>query len=153
MTVAGSPRLKGALAVRIRTIHQRAEIICGAVALGLGLGLLLVAYLQPYSESNGTGTAVLKLHPGFNASGLPYIVALGLPILGIALASLADGFYPSRVARVALWVATIILGLEMLLTILSLGWLLFPIFVAGVCAAGFAIDATRISRLSQPAHT
>src|SRR5260370_27005738 len=96
---------------------QRSELRFGLWAFALGLLLLLAAYLRPYSSSQSTAFLQLELQPGFTREELPYIVGIGLPILGIVVASVVDSLHRSRGARVVLWTSTILLGLEVLISI------------------------------------
>jgi hypothetical protein len=79
------------------------------------------------------------LHPGFPESSPPYILAFGLPILGIAIGAIADAAHPNIVARIVLWLSTAILIVEAGVAILSIGMFLLPAFVAGFCASLLAI--------------
>jgi hypothetical protein len=128
------PRTEGM--APLMTSRRRGELLCGIGACAWGLLLLLVAYLQPYGESNATAVNVLKLHPGFTAIEAPYIVAIGLPILGVIVGAITHSLTASRDARLLLWIATIILGIEVLFGSISiLGVLPVPSFLLGLWAS------------------
>ena len=118
------------------TNRRRGEMLCGLGACAWGLLLLSVAYLQPYGESNATAVNVLKLHPGFTAIEAPYIVAIGLPILGVTMGAITHSLTAKRGARLLLWIATIVLGVEVLLGSISVvGVLPVPSFLLGLWAS------------------
>jgi hypothetical protein len=121
--------------------RQRIELLCGLGALVLGLLLPLVAYLRPgIGHSPGTGYA-LTLHPGFVGTELPYIVGSSVPILGIAVGSVVDSLHRSRVARVVLWTATVLLFLEACALAPSRGPILGLSILLGQSASLMAVDA------------
>ena len=121
--------------------RQRVELLCGLGAFVLGLLLLLIAYLRPYSDSRSTAFDGLVLQPGFVGEELPYIVGIGLPILGVVVASVVDSLHRSLVARVVLWTATLLLCLESFASAPSLGPGLGPIFLLGLSASLMSVDA------------
>ena len=85
----------------------------------------------------------MTLHPGFPESSPPYILAFGLPILGIAVGAIVDAAHPNIVARILLWLATVILIVEAGVALLSVGVFLLPAFVAGFCASLLAFTESR----------
>ena len=121
---------------------RRVQLFLGVGAVLYGLLLLLVVYLQPYGDSQAPGQW-LTLHPGFPASSPPYILAFGLPILGIAVGAIVDAAHPNVAARILLWLSTAILIMEAGVAILSVGMFLLPAFVAGFCASLLAITESR----------
>lgn len=112
--------------------QKRTKVLCGLLAGGWGLLLVLGAYLQPYGDSRDPGP--ISLHPGFTPFEYPYLIAFGVPLLGIAIGAIADGLRPSVPARLILVVATIALGGEALLSIASIGLFLMPAVALGVVA-------------------
>jgi hypothetical protein len=120
--------------------HQRSELRFGLWAFALGLLLLLAAYLRLYSSSQSTAFLQLVIQPGFTRDELPYIIGIGVPILGIVVASVVDSLHRSRVARLVLWTSTILLGLEVLVSILSLGPFLLPVLFCGLAASLTSVD-------------
>jgi hypothetical protein len=120
--------------------RQRSELRFGLWAFALGLLLLLAAYLRPYSSSQSTAFLQLVIQPGFTREELPYIVGIGLPILGIVVAPVVDSLHRSRVARLVLWTSTILLGLEVLASAPSLGPVLGPVWLLGLSASLMSID-------------
>ena len=80
---------------------------------------------------------------------LPYIIAFGLPILGIAVGGVIDATSGNVFARILLWLSTATLAGETGLALASIGLLLVPPLALGLCASGIAFNA---SRTSQPAH-
>ena len=124
------------------TTSRRVELLCSLGAGAYGLLLLIVVFLQPYGDSRVSDQWV-TLHPGISVISLPYIVAFGLPILGIAVAGVVDATRGSLFARIVLWLSTAIVGIEMVLAIASLGIFLVPVLVLGLCASAFAIDGAR----------
>jgi len=121
---------------------RRVKLFLGVGAVLYGLLLLLVVYLQPYGDSQAPGQW-LTLHPGFPESSPPYILAFGLPILGIAVGAIVDAAHPNVAARIFLWLSTAILIVEAGVAILSVGMFLLPAFVAGFCASLLAITESR----------
>ena len=69
--------------------RHRGELLFGIGAFVWRLLALVLAYVQPYGESNATAMNVLKFSPGFTGNQLPYILAIGLPILGITIGASA----------------------------------------------------------------
>ncbi|HZC77752.1 MAG TPA: hypothetical protein VE258_08385 [Ktedonobacterales bacterium] len=129
----------------------RSELLCGLGAFVLGLLLLLIAYLQPHSSSESTGFLQLELQPGFTREELPYIVGIGVPILGIVVGSMVDSLHRSRIARLVLWTSSILLGVEVLASALSLGPFLLPVLFCGLAASLTSVDppshhAQRVAR-------
>lgn len=124
------------------SVGRRVELFLGVGAVVYGVLLLLAVYLQPYGDSQAPGQSV-TLHPGFPESSPPYILAFGLPILGIAIGAIVDAAHPNIVARVLLWFATAILIVEAGVALLSVGIFLLSAFVAGFCASLLAITETR----------
>ena len=121
---------------------RRVELFLGVGAVVYGLLLLFAVYLQPYGDSSAPGQWV-TLHPGFPESSPPYILAFGLPILGIAVGAIVDAAHPNVAARVLLWLSTAILIVEAGVAILSVGIFLLPAFVAGFCASLLSITESR----------
>ena len=121
---------------------RRVKLFLGVGAVLYGLLLLLVVYLQPYGDSQAPGQW-LTLHPGFPESSPPYILAFGLPILGIAVGAIVDATHPNVAARVLLWLATAVFLVETGLTMASIGLFLLPAFVAGFCASLLAFTESR----------
>ncbi|HEX5441680.1 MAG TPA: hypothetical protein VFW76_12400 [Ktedonobacterales bacterium] len=121
---------------------RRVELFLGVGAVLYGLLLLFVVYLQPYGDSKFPEQWV-TLHPGWPESSPPYILAFGLPILGIAIGAIIDAAHPNPVARVLLWLATAVFLVETGLTMASIGLFLLPAFVAGFCASLLAFTESR----------
>ena len=113
---------------------RRVELFLGVGAVVYGLLLLLVVYLQPFGDSQAPGQWV-TLHPGFPESSPPYILAFGLPILGIAIGAIVDAAHPNTVARILLWLATAVFLVETGLAMASIGMFLVPAFALGFCAS------------------
>lgn len=124
------------------TTSRRVELLCSLGAGAYGLLLLIVIFLQPYGDSRASDQWV-TLHPGIPVTSLPYIIAIGLPILGIAVATVVDATRGVLFARIILWLSTAIVGIEMVLAIASLGVFLVLVLVLGLCASAFAIDGAR----------
>lgn len=112
--------------------RRRGEIICGVLAFIWGLLLLLGAYLQPYGDSRNP--APISLHPGFSAIQYPYLIAFGIPLLGIVLGAILDGMRPSLPARFLLLAATVVFTGITGLAIASIGLFLAPAAALGIVA-------------------
>jgi cation transporter-like permease len=112
--------------------------------------LLIAVFLQPYGDSRASDQWV-TLHPGIPVTSLPYIIVIGLPVLGIAVGGVVDATRGSLFARIILWLSTAIVGIEAVPAILNIAILLIliPMLVLGLCASAFAIDG---ARTSQRAH-
>ena len=121
--------------------QKRMEVICGVLAGLWGLLLLLGAYLQPYGDSRYPGP--ISLHPGFTAIQYPYLVALGIPLLGIVLGAILDGARPSVPARILLLAATVLFTVIAVISMASIGLALAP-------AAALGIVATVLSFTPEP---
>ncbi|MGH2515908.1 MAG: hypothetical protein ACRDHP_09670 [Ktedonobacterales bacterium] len=136
----------------------RKELLCGLGSGFFGLLLLLVAYLQPYDES-GTVTTQGRtvayqsfLHPGFTPIELPYIIAIGVPILGIvagatihSLTRSANGRIVRRISTGALFLllgGTVVTTLEASYgLIITVGLVLAPSAALGIVTSVLARDA------------
>lgn len=112
--------------------QKRTQILCGLLAGGWGLLLVLGAYLQPYGDSRYPGP--ISLHPGFTFIEYPYLIAFGVPLLGIAVGAIANGLRPSVPVRLVLVVATLTLSGEAFLSIASIGLFLMPAAALGIVA-------------------
>lgn len=121
---------------------RRVELFLGVGVFVYGLLLLFAAYLQPYGDSKFPEQWI-TLHPGFSDTALPYILAFGLPILGIAVGAIVDASRPNVVARILLWLATAVVLVETGLTMASIGLFLLPAFAAGFCASLLAFTEIR----------
>ncbi len=121
---------------------RRVELFLGIGAVVYGLLLLFAVYLQPYGDSRFSDQWV-TLHPGWPESSPPYILAFGLPILGIAIGAIVDAAHPNIVARVLLWLATAVFLVETGLAMASIGLCLLPAFAAGFCASLLAFTESR----------
>lgn len=121
---------------------RRTKLFLGVGAVVYGLLLLFVVYLQPYGDSQAPGQWV-TLHPGFPDTALPYILAFGLPILGIAVGAIIDAAHPNIGARLLLWLSTALLGVGTGLALASIGMFLLPAFAAGACASMIAFTEAR----------
>lgn len=112
-------------------------MLCGIGAFVWGLLALFVAYLQPYGEAgNNIPTNEFMLHPGFTANEIPYILAIGLPILGITIGAVAHSLTGSKSIRLVLWIATALMGVEAPLgAISSLAGIVVPVFLLGLGAS------------------
>lgn len=117
--------------------RRRGELLCGIGAFVWGLLALFVAYLQPYGEAGNTiPTNEFKLHPGFAANQVPYILAIGLPILGITVGAVANSLTSFKSMRLVLWSATALMGVEVLPgAITSLAEIVIPAFLLGLGAS------------------
>ncbi len=113
--------------------QKRAEVICGVLAGVWGLLLLLGAYLQPYGDSRYPGP--ISLHPGFTAIQYPYLIAFGIPLLGIVLGAILDGVRPSVPARLLLLAATVVFAVITGLALASIGIFLAPATALGIVAS------------------
>ena len=129
---------------------RRVELFCSLGAGAYGLLLLIAVFLQPYGDSREPDQWV-TLHPGIPGASLPYIIAFGLPVLGIAVAGVVDATRGVLFARIILWLSTAIVGIETVLAIASLGIFLVPVLVLGLCASAFAIDGARTPQRAQMA--
>ncbi len=121
---------------------RRVELFLGVGAVLYGLLLLFAAYLQPYGDSKFPEQWV-TLHPGFSDTALPYILAFGLPIIGISVGTIVDASHPNVAARILLWLATAVFLVETGLTMASIGLFLLPAFAAGFCASLLAFTESR----------
>lgn len=121
---------------------RRVELFLGVGAVVYGLLLLFAVYLQPSGDSRFPEQWV-TLHPGWPESSPPYILAFGLPILGIAVGAIVDAAHPNIVARILLWLSTAVFLVETGLTMASIGLFLLPAFAAGFCASLLAITESR----------
>jgi len=120
-----------------------AQYIAASLAFVRGLLLLLLAYLQPHGSSESTAFLQLELQQGFTREELPYIVGIGVPILGIVVGSVVDSLHRSLVARLVLWTSSVLLGLEVLASALSLGPCLLPVLFCGLAASLTSVDPPR----------
>jgi hypothetical protein len=127
---------------------RRIELLCSVGAGVYGLQLVLGAYLQPYGDSRRPDQWVM-LHPGISDMALPYIIAFGLPILGIAVGGVIDATRGNVFARLLLWLSTATLAGETGLAMASIGLLLIPPLALGLCASGIAFNATKASQPAQ----
>lgn len=127
---------------------RRIEILCGIGAGVYGLLLLLGAYLQPYGDSRQPDQWV-TLHPGFSHMALPYIIAFGLPIFGIAVGGVIDATNGNVFARLLLWLSTATLAGETALALASIGLLLIPPLALGLCASGIAFNTAKAPQPAQ----
>jgi hypothetical protein len=113
-----------------------------------GLLALFATYLQPYGEAgNNIPTNEFKLHPGFTANQVPYILAIAPPILGITIGAVAHSLTGSRSMRLVLWIATALMGVVALPGAISaLAMVVVPAFLLGLGASLLA----RNLRSSEP---
>ena len=125
------------------SVYRRWEIVCALLALGWGVVLLALVYLSPVVVSTSADPYHLTTQPGFSAQAAPYIVAVGLPVLGIIAGAVLVGVAPSVVARSLLWLATAMLIVETGVAAASFGLGLVPIVSLGVCASVVAYRSRR----------
>jgi hypothetical protein len=112
--------------------RKRTEVLCGLLAGGWGLVLLLGAYLQPYGDSRNPGP--IGLHPGFTPIEYPYLIAFGVPHLGIAIGAIGDGSRSSVPMRLLLLGAAVALTGEAVISMASIGLALMPAAALGIVA-------------------
>lgn len=152
------------------TARSCKELLCGLGSGFFGLLLLLLTYLQPYDESGSTSTPATGtvhfesyIHPGFTPIETPYIVAIGVPILGVVIGASLHSLTRSAAARpvrwisagarILLWIATAILTLEASYGLIVLiGLVLAPSAALGICASLLARDAQSGARQPGTRH-
>lgn len=119
------------------TSRRRGERLCGIGAFVWGLLALALAYFPSYAQSSATNpNVVIVVHPGFTANEIPYILAIGLPILGITIGAVAHSLIDSKSMRLVLWIATALMGVEALLGAISaLAGIVVPAFLLGLGAS------------------
>jgi hypothetical protein len=126
------------------TTSRRFEIVCGLASCLLGflaLGIDFFAPLETSSTIVGNGVTVTSTTSYAQANGgvTFYFVLIGIPLVVVALSAVWHSLSFSVVARILLWIATIVLTALMILAMLSIGPTLLPSVALAWVAASLAL--------------
>lgn len=126
------------------TTSRRIEFACGLLSGLLGFLALGIEFFWPgvsYMESSSNGVTVSGMTSYAQAYGgvvFP-IMLFGLPLVGVAWGAARHALFSSSVARIILWVATLLLTVLAVLALLSIGPSLLPAVILAWVASSLAL--------------
>jgi hypothetical protein len=125
------------------TTSRWIECICGLIACVFGFIMLSIQFFGPFvayqtSSLNGSSVSGTTSYAQIAGGVAPILLLFGLPLLGVALGATLHAAWSSIVARMILWISTILLILLAALALLSIGPWLFPSVILALIASSLA---------------
>lgn len=124
---------------------RRIEIVCGLASCLLGFLALGIDFFAPIeSTTNGAIVSGMTSYAQANGGVIFPMVLFGIPLVVVALSAVWHPLSFSFVARIILWVATILLTVLAGLALLSIGPSLLPAVLLAWVASSLSLVNRRV---------